>query len=55
MNNEKQRDAHHHTDPVEGKYCTNEGERVCTTGDYYLVCKNNHWKAVHEYCESDRE
>jgi len=55
MNNEKQRDPHHHTDPAEGKYCTNEGERVCTIGDYYLVCENNHWKAVHEYCESDSE
>ncbi|MFJ7685779.1 hypothetical protein [Peribacillus butanolivorans] len=50
MNNEKElRDNQY---PVEGEYCSNEGKRVCE-GDQWFVCKNNHWKNTHKYCESD--
>ncbi|EEM02232.1 hypothetical protein [Bacillus pseudomycoides] len=51
MNNEKQRNTDH-TYPVEGKYCSNEGEKVCS-GDRTFVCKNNHWIARGEFCPDD--
>lgn len=39
MNDEKDR-----RDPVQGAYCSREGEEVCH-GDRKYVCKNHHWLA----------